>query len=241
MILNIKTHTSKEFNQIPQIIHQVYEDMNGPSQALLQISQSWKRFHPNWEYRFWNRESIDVFLKSDFPDFLPIYQNYPYDIQRWDAIRYLILYRYGGLYADMDYECLAPLDLLLRDSGCCLGLEHCQHADRLQKPFIVGNALMAAVQFHSFFEQIIENLIKDKNKVFSDLRIQQILESTGPLLTTRIYCSHPDKAKIRLLPYELIAPLSMQEVRLLLIENHSTEIDEKIEKAYAIHYYMGSW
>jgi len=213
-------NSTRELNQIPRIIHQVYEDMNGPSDALLEMSQSWKRHHPAWEYRFWNRESMEDFLHTRFPDFLPVYRAYPFDIQRWDAIRYLILYHFGGLYADMDYECLAPLDLLLQDAGCCMGLEPGQHAARLQQSFLVGNALMAAVPRHSYFELIIEDLIKNRHTVFSDLRIRQILESTGPILTARIYHSHPDKEQIRLLPYELIAPLSFHEVRLLLDENH---------------------
>ena len=34
--------------------------------------------------------------------FLAPYRSYPYDIQRADAIRYFILYEFGGLYLDLD-------------------------------------------------------------------------------------------------------------------------------------------
>ena len=30
---------------------------------------------------------------------------FPYDVMRWDVIRYMILYKIGGLYVDFDYEC----------------------------------------------------------------------------------------------------------------------------------------
>ena len=32
-----------------------------------------------------------------------MYNNYPKTIQRVDTVRYFILYKYGGIYADMDY------------------------------------------------------------------------------------------------------------------------------------------
>ena len=241
MTSGIQTGSAGETGKIPLLIHQVYEDMNGPSEALLTISASWKKYHPVYEYRFWNKESMEDFLHVDFPEFLPVYRNYPYNVQRWDAIRYLLLYRFGGLYADMDYECFAPLDVLLQDAACCMGLEPHIHAMRLNKPFLVGNALMATVPAHPYFKMLIEDMMENQHTFFSQSRVSQILESTGPCLTTRIYNLYQDKEQIRLLPAELIAPLSFQEVRLLVEGTQSDEIDHKIEKAYAIHYYMGSW
>ena len=181
------------------------------------------------------------FIKTCFPDFLPVYNQYPNNVQRWDAIRYLILYHYGGLYADMDYECFAPLDPLLHNKSCCMGLEPVAHAVEYKKPFIVGNALMASSPSHSYFALIIEDMIKNKDTVFSNNKIRQILESTGPFLTTRIYNAYPEKEKVRLLSDELIAPISLQEVRLLSSGNQNEKILNKLEKAYAVHYFMGSW
>ena len=241
MTAEIQAGCARKTGKIPLLIHQVYEDMNGPSKDLMAISANWKKFHPEWEYRFWNKDAMEDFLQTDFPDFLPAYRNYPYNVQRWDAIRYLILYRFGGLYADMDYECLAPMDFLLQDAACCMGLEPRIHAIRFNKTFIVGNALMATVPAHPYFKMLIEDMMENQHTVFSNVRVAQILDSTGPFLTTRIYVNYPDKEQIRLLPAELIAPLSFHEVRLLVEGTQSEEIDHKIEKAYAIHYYMGSW
>jgi len=50
------------------------------------------------------------------------------------------MYRFGGLYADMDYECLAPLDTLMQDTCCCMGLDPQLHAIEFNQPFIVGNS-----------------------------------------------------------------------------------------------------
>jgi len=237
----MKSDLSNNRKKIPYIIHQVYEDMNGPSDALLEISNSWKTFHPEWKYMFWNKESIEDLLYSKFRNFFPIYRNYPFNVQRWDAIRYLILFSYGGLYVDMDYECLAPFDLILHDSECCMGLEPYAHALEYKKSFIVGNALMATVPANSFFELIIEDMVKNQNTVFSKFKKQQIIESTGPFLTTRVYNVYPNKVLIKLLTDDLVAPLSLQEVRALVDGMHTEEIKNKIDKACAIHFFMGSW
>ena len=231
----------KDIQNIPQIIHQVYEDMNGPPVALSKLAKSWQKYHPVWEYRFWNKGSINDFLESYFPDYKPVYLNFSFNVQRWDFIRYLILYHFGGLYADMDYECFVPLDSLLKDENCCMGLEPASHAREHAKTFVVGNALMATVPGHPYFVRIIEDMIKNKSTVFSNYYTLQILESTGPFLTTRVYNAYPEKEQIKLLPDELIAPLSLQEVRLLTRGDQPKELVEKVEKAYAIHYFMGSW
>ena len=41
-------------------------------------------------------------LHAATPNFLAPYRSYPYDIQRADAIRYFILFEFGGLYLDLD-------------------------------------------------------------------------------------------------------------------------------------------
>lgn len=96
-------------HKIPKIIHQIYENYSGPSVLLLQLGKTWKEHHPDWEYRFWNKESIDNFMKKYYPELIPIYNVFRYPVQRWDAIRYLILYQIGGLYVDLDYEYLEQI------------------------------------------------------------------------------------------------------------------------------------
>ena len=49
-------------------------------------------------------------IKNHYPWFLDTYNNYKYKIQKIDAIRPFILYHYGGMYVDLDYECFKPFD-----------------------------------------------------------------------------------------------------------------------------------
>ena len=227
--------------KIPRIIHQIYEDPKGPSEELLAIAQTWKDKHPDWEYRFWNRTMINDFLESTCPDFYAYYRAYPFNVQRWDAIRYLILYYIGGLYLDMDYECIEPMDVLLTDSACCMGMEPTVNCRIHLKPLIVGNALMAAAPKHKYFEQIIQDM---KDNFYSDYGkgdAMQIMETTGPFMVTRVYEQFQKKSEITLLSADLIAPLSIKEVWMLRMGFQTAEMEENIEKSFAIHYFFGSW
>ena len=231
---------SRSHLRIPRIIHQVYEDPAGPSELLLNLSKSWKKNHPEWEYRFWNKHDIEYFLETEFPEFIPCYQTFPFNVQRWDAIRYLILYKYGGIYADMDYECFEPLDTLLIDSTCCMGMEPAENAEIYRKKMIIGNALMASIPNHAYFKQIIQDMVSKKDNMPEDKALV-VMETTGPFMVTRVYDEFPDKSEVTLLPAELVAPFNLNEAREMAKGRRSDEMVNKIEKAFAIHYFLGSW
>ena len=60
-------------------------------------------------------------------------------------------------------------------------------------------------------------------------------------MLSNLYESYSNKDQIWLVPSELTSPLSKNEV-ILIMEGMSTDIiAEKIEKAYAVHYFFGSW
>ena len=68
---------------------------------------------PTFRYIFWDDFNNWHFIASKFPWFLDIYDRYPKEIFRSDAIRFFFLYSFGGFYADLDVECIRPLDDLL--------------------------------------------------------------------------------------------------------------------------------
>ncbi len=233
-------HKQNENMKIPRIIHQIYEDPAGPPEWLLTLAETWKEHHPAWEYRFWDKKEMEDFLGKEFPEFIQTYRAYSFNVQRWDAIRYLILYKIGGLYVDLDYECLEPLDSLLNDALCCMGMEPTGHVVAHNKALIVGNALMASVPNHPYFGAMIEEMMNgDQYSNYPEFL--QVMETTGPLMTTRLYENYPNKDEITLLSADLVAPLTLSEVREMARGLESPYIEDKIEKCFAIHYFGGSW
>lgn len=240
--LNTSVKNNNIQAEIPQIIHQIYEDLSGPPSFLKEISQSWKELNPDWEYRFWNKNDIEAFLKEYYPELIPSYNAFPYDVQRWDAIRYLILYKLGGLYVDMDYECTENITPIVCNVECAMGLEPEAHAVRSRMPYIVGNAFMATIPNHPYIKELINAVFYDsKNDKAYTSSEKSVLDTTGPYMTTRIYNNSKHQKQVTLIPAGLVAPFTQEDVRKIINSETSRNIENKIEKSFAIHYFLGSW
>jgi len=225
--------------EIPKLIHQTWKDLNVPDE-FRQLSCTWKQKHEDWRYCFWTDEMNRNFIKTHFPYFLNRYDNYPSNIQRVDAIRYFLLYKFGGVYIDLDFECKSCIDPLLYNAQCVFGKEPEEHCSIHNKEFIISNAFMATVPGHPFFALLCSELRLERKVI--DHRNNNILESTGPFMLSRMYSSYEKKEEIKLLNAELIYPLTKEE--LYKLESDKTSIGEiagKLNKAYAVHYYAGTW
>lgn len=226
--------------KIPKIIHQIYDSPIGVPDFLSDISESWKREHPTWKYRLWDHEAIQLFFADNCSSFIPIYNSFLYNKQRWEFLRYLILYHEGGLYVDMDYECIEPVDSLLKAHLCCLGLEPAEHAKRFGKQKLIGNAMLAAIPRHPFFEKAIERIsLSNNNRQRTGTWLAP--QATGIEMLNNLYREYKPKKDITLLSADLIAPLSAREISLLLLNRETSEMEDKVEKAFAIHYFLGQW
>jgi len=68
--------------------------------------------NPDFVYCLWNHTELESFVADEYPWLLSTYLAYPYIIQRCDVARYLLLYRYGGTYVDLDSLSLAPVSVI---------------------------------------------------------------------------------------------------------------------------------
>ena len=232
------------FMEIPKIIHQVWSGSNGPlPEVLKEISQTWIKLHPKWEYQFWDKDRMDNFVKRYYPEFFSIYNGYIYDVQRWDVIRYLLLFKIGGVYVDFDYECLKSIEDLIDGHSCCIGLDPDEHAKIFHKPYIISNALMAIEAGHPFMKAVIQYLNNQNVLAYDAIdQFNNVLNTTGPYMLTRVYQSYKFKKQLYLVPSSMTSPLTKSEVGLLINEHiNPCVLDEKIKNAFAIHYFFGSW
>ena len=228
---------------IPKIIHQVWSGKYGPVlPKFAEFAESWKKHHPDWDYVLWDEKAMNELVEEKFPQYRKQYEHLPFDIQRWDVIRYLILFTYGGLYADLDYQCLKPFDAILDKQMCCMGLEPASHAQMINKHFCIGNALMASVSAHPFFKELIMAVLKE-DLVYDRQQnpIQWIISTTGPVILTDIWFKYADKESIMLLNDTLVAPFSKPEAMEFMMDSSHKNWQQKLEKAMAIHYFMGTW
>ncbi|KAK3949926.1 hypothetical protein QBC32DRAFT_265709 [Pseudoneurospora amorphoporcata] len=101
----------KKKEYIPKIIHQIFHNWKDPANETLPSDWDAQRrtcveSNPHWEHRLWTPRTSLSFLTTHYPTFLPSYLSYPHPVQRVDALRYFLLYHYGGIYLDLDNGCL---------------------------------------------------------------------------------------------------------------------------------------
>ncbi|HEX3999711.1 MAG TPA: glycosyltransferase [Pirellulales bacterium] len=218
---------------IPKIIHQTWKDENVPA-VLRPYVESWRRHHPQWEWRLWTDKENRRFIRRHYPAFLKQYDRYPWPIQRVDAVRYFLLERFGGLYVDLDFQCLRQFDPLLEGRSCVLGQESLEHGRLFQRTRIVCNALMAAEPGHPFFRRVIEELPAFAAKPDP---AQTVLTTTGPFMLSDVYDGFASKETIALMPPDYFYPLSMEQAD--EFRNTGRPVDQL--DAYAVHFHVGSW
>lgn len=91
---------------VPKLIHKIAPSDKNKWHALWKIcDESWKKHFPEeeYEYKYWDLEEMDELVAQEFPQYYEIYKGFRWTILKLDWIRFVILYKYGGIYGDMDY------------------------------------------------------------------------------------------------------------------------------------------
>lgn len=166
--------TDVPIERIPRIIHQTWKtDTLPPRWAKTRAGCA--AMMPDYDYMLWTDKSSRELIASDYPWFLPVFDAYPHNIQRADAIRYFVLHKYGGIYMDLDIGCKRRLDSLLRFEAI------------LPKTIPVGvsNDLMFAAKGHPFVKQLTENLARFNHNFLTPYAT--VMFSTGPMFVSAVY------------------------------------------------------
>ena len=101
LVLNEYTQPDN-IGEIPMFIHQTWKsDMM--KQDYVNSFDNWSKLHPGFVHVLWTDEDNDLLVSTWFPEYLDSYKWLPLVIQKTDFVRLMYLYRYGGIYADMDY------------------------------------------------------------------------------------------------------------------------------------------
>jgi len=173
---------------IPRIIHQTAPTMNLPEWCQ-PLRHRTVRLHPDWDHRFCDDFAGRDLLRRELPHLLPLYDNYPFDIQRVDLFRVAAVYVSGGFYLDLDIECHKPLDPLC-EYRCVLAEERTLDPEEaaglgVENALRVANYMFGSEPRHPFWADVMDEMLRRARRTISSE--QDILESTGPGLLTDVY------------------------------------------------------
>lgn len=222
---------------IPKIIHQVWEGRTEPKMPTrLQIlARTWQEQNPNWEYHLWSGREMDELVATHFPEYLSMYQNFPYNVQRWDTIRYMMLYVYGGIYTDLDTECFQPISPILENVTIGFGEEPPIHT----KPIRIGNAFLVSEKENSAWQTILNEILR--NMVEKESAIETVMHSTGPNMINRLFDRLKKENGAYGFPYSQVTPVSKYDMYRYIFQGEKEVFLKKIKHAYCAHYFFGSW
>lgn len=222
---------------IPKIIHQVWEGRTEPKMPTrLQIlARTWQEQNPDWEYHLWNGEEMDELVEKHFPEYIAMYKGFPYNVQRWDTIRYMILYIYGGVYTDLDTECFRSIDSLLEDVTIGFGEEPPIYT----KPIRIGNAFLTSEKENSGWLTILNEILTNTEE--KESTIETVMHSTGPNMINRLFNRLKKENGAYGIPYPQVTPVSKYDMHRYIFQGEKEVFLEKIKHAYCAHYFFGSW
>lgn len=182
-----------KYDGIPKIIHHICpRDFKRWNLKWFVGYESWIRLFPQPEYTHmhWYDDELDKFIESDFPWFLEVFNSYDKNIKRIDMVRPFFLYKYGGIYADMDYVVFKNFYDLMPPNKVSIPESPYKHNEFIQ------NALLISPKEHNFWLLIIDECYNHRN--------DHVFDATGPQLYTKTYYKYKDL--INVLPIDLYNP-----------------------------------
>jgi len=233
----------------PKIIHQSWKDEN-LNDLHLRWSQTWKDLNPDFDYKFWTDKTNDAIVNTYYSKYSEVYNSYTENIKCVDFVRACYLHMYGGVYADLDFECLKKFEPLLQefsDYEVILGemdttgggIEHS-----------VPNALMISKKGSEFWTHYMDLAAKrvDYGKITDGI----VEYDTGSIAIRDAYLTYPNKDKIKILPKEYFYALSwtqdhvddsLRNIRSLEKSNSlgSEYKQNNFSESYAVTYWVCSW
>ena len=177
---------------IPKMIHQIYIRYDGkplPSEYLDNLN-SWKSTHPNFKHTLWNASMIEKLIFETHPELVDLYFGYSQWINRVDVSKYVILYEYGGIYADLDIKSIAKNTSISLPKHIGVGL-YKTHLFGIKADFMVSR------RKHIFLAHILDGL-KDANRWFLIPHLTTMFRA-GPLFLHGRVLNYPCQEQLKFL------------------------------------------
>ncbi|RUQ94632.1 glycosyltransferase family 32 protein [Legionella septentrionalis] len=241
--------------KIPKIIHHIWIGEKPIPDYFAAYQASWKKFHPDWQLKLWTDKEVEAenFFTKDL-------WKYCCNIaQKADIIRYEILYRWGGLYTDTDFECLANFDRLAHQYDFFAGIlpEYPPRIGvfkrKVATPTLqIMNALIGAKPGHPILEKTINNIrerlpmiaaskrYNGLNYIWQGESIKVVLSTMMSFRDAVFFCADTPLERNIVLPSTYFYPILPQHA-ISDGKRISTDFISLKEESMANHHYAASW
>ena len=216
----------------PRLISQTWKTRRLPAEAD-RLSRTWIDKNPDYEIRLFDDADSRAVVAEVAPFLLDLYDAAPLPVMRADMFRYAVVYRDGGIYADVDMECLKSIAPLANLSPCLLSVEAQLSKVRTRElgyaaPFQIANCIFAAAPRQTFFLAAlkrIQSLMGTRNSI----DVGDVEDVTGPRMLSRLFFEAP-------WPHVSVAPQI-----LLMAPLNYPDVWPVNRNMYARHRTFGTW
>jgi len=215
---------------IPKIIHNTYKNHDLP-EIYKKCQAQIKALNPDFDYRFYTDEDMFNLMRNEFPTYYDKFQALPRMIMKIDMFRYFLMYKYGGLYTDMDYLMLRNFDLLNYEV-----VIPCNREDVSGNPTSLGNCIFASKPGNPFWKTLMDTLFTiDRTKInFNvDSTVDKNPEGTGPTFVFTMWILYKEKQTIHIPKRSLFHHFT------LLNQTYVAKL--KSDGIYGMHICTGLW
>ena len=206
---------------IPKLIHAIWFSGDPMPELYLRCLESWKKYAPDCEIKIWNMETYN-------PDGCLFFEQ-AIEHKNWafasDYARADLLYRYGGIYMDLDVEMLRPIDdLLYNDAYMSF-----ESLDRIE----CGSG-MGSKPGHPIIKEICESY--EKRPYLKEDGTWD--NSTCPVRYTQVIEKHGLKKDGG---FQFVEDITVYPFEVLTGKSFDTGIIYNSDLSYTVHHHNGSW
>lgn len=104
------------YNGVPRILHQTGKSWQALDSLQREFAQECMHMYSadGWKYCFWDDDTLDVWMKTQYPEFYSAWSEMTPIIRKIDTARSFLMHNFGGVYIDLDAECQLSIDPLIR-------------------------------------------------------------------------------------------------------------------------------
>lgn len=258
---NLSVIKSTGILQIPHVTHMVWLGNKFPN-CYLQYRTSWMQYNPKWAHVLWVDNPVNYSLgivvdsidhlaqdlsagKYDGKYVIVDIKNLKFKNQKAineatcfaekaDIMRLEIIYNFGGLYIDADFECCRSFDILNDSYAFYVGIQP------LDFPLLtVANGLFGASRYHPILKKAIDsiNVMREDDPNCS---WKGIVTGTGGILLTRIFwqmACQEQVGRVIALPATYFYPIALNQKYYSVKQKKALKKDE----TFAMHHWAGAW
>lgn len=229
---------------IPKIFHQIWFDfgegirLKKEHKQIMEVNRKYASINDGFEYKLWDLSVAHEFIEKHYPFYVSFMKKkWKYEIIKCDFFRYLLMYHFGGLYIDLDFMLMKPMEILFdkyKQYDIVLFEEWYKSINIENKESSEGslhNGFLLSKPKNTFWLKMINKLTTSANDIVCK---NDVWKLSGTNLLRNMYIKEND-SMMTYLPYYKVCPfkcVSKEDSKHIIICDREENIPLSLEQSH---------